>query len=215
MRRTHNTAAAHLISAPAHQSRSSLAIWPNGELADIVQDTRRRRSCQSWHTNPLSSTRMLAASLRVCGCPGPNENTCHGNLRRNQQPQARRSQSCRTLLSLSLDDLPAGKKNHNFEPARRCLQVTHVLVPLCDTGRRPAQLPLPPLPLPSVVASGGGAMSSRQTDRQTDTTCPLRWGSKQRSGLLSWVFRDDRGEGDISLTSLMSSKKKEGRFPSD
>lgn len=89
-----NTAAAHLISMPARQSRSSL---PFGQLADIVQDTRRAKGRVSLGTQtPFCRPACFLPSPPACGCRGPHENAYHGSLSGTvgSQPQARRSRSC-------------------------------------------------------------------------------------------------------------------------
>lgn len=73
-----NTAAAHLISMPARQSRSSL---PFGQLADIVQDTRRAKDRVSLGTQtPFCRPACFLPSPPACGCRGPHENAYHGSL---------------------------------------------------------------------------------------------------------------------------------------
>lgn len=73
-----NTAAAHLISMPARQSRSSL---PFGQLADIVQDTRRAKGRVSLGTQtPFCRPACFLPSPPACGCRGPHENAYHGSL---------------------------------------------------------------------------------------------------------------------------------------
>lgn len=136
-----NTAAAHLISMPARQSRSSL---PFGQLADIVQDTRRAKGRVSLGTQtPFCRPACFLPSPPACGCRGPHETAYHGSLSGTvgSQPQARRSRSCWDCSPF----LPEGMKVQIWNSAAG-VSKSRMSWCLCATlrgRRRSAQLPLP------------------------------------------------------------------------
>lgn len=141
MRRTQTQPLHILISMPARQSRSSL---PFGQLADIVQDTRRAKGRVSLGTQtPFCRPACFLPSPPACGCRGPHENAYHGSLSGTvgSQPQARRSRSCWDCSPF----LPEGMKVQIWNSAAG-VSKSRMSWCLCATlrgRRRSAQLPLP------------------------------------------------------------------------